>query len=60
MHSKKRKLFKPKKKKKKRVGICYVKLKDKRKKIPKSSSAKEEIGLKNLSSDDEWLAKGVD
>ena len=59
MHSKKRKLFKPKKKKKKRVSICYIKL-DKRKKIPKSSSAKEEIGLKNLSSDDEWLAKGVD
>ena len=29
-------------------------------KIPKPSSAKEEIGLKNLSSDDEWLAKGVD
>ena len=52
-------MFKPKKKKKKRVSICYIKL-DKRKKIPKSSSAKEEIGLKNLSSDDEWLAKGVD
>ena len=29
-------------------------------KIPKPSSAKEEIDLKNLSSDDEWLAKGVD
>ena len=30
-------------------------------KIPKPSSAKEEIGLKNLSSssDDEWLAMGV-
>ena len=29
-------------------------------KIPKPSSAKEEIGLKNLFSNDEWLAKGVD
>lgn len=29
-------------------------------KIAKASSAKEEIGLKNLSSDDVWLAKGVD
>ena len=27
-------------------------------KIPKPSSAKEEIGLKNLSSDDEWFSKG--
>ena len=29
-------------------------------KISKPSSEKEEIDLKNLSSDDEWLAKGVD
>ena len=53
-------MFKPKKKKENEwVGICYVKLEDKEK-IPKPSSAKEEIGLKNLSSDDKWLAKGVE
>ena len=27
-------------------------------KIPKPSSAKEEIGLKNLVSDDQWVSKG--
>ena len=39
--------------------LLYKNLKIKEK-ISKPSSAKEEIGLKNLSSDDEWLANGVD
>ena len=47
------------KKKKKNVwiGIRYVKFEDKKR---KPSSAKEEIGLKNLYSNDEWWAKDVD
>ena len=32
-----------------------MKIKEKR---PKPSSAKEEIGLKNLVSDDQWVSKG--
>ena len=39
--------------------LLYKNLKIKEK-ISKPSSAKEEIGLKNQSLNDEWLAKGVD
>ena len=53
-------MFKPKNRKKKKNELAFIisnlKIKEK---IPKPSSAIEEIGLKNLYSNDEWLAKGV-